>query len=306
MRFILGALLALVVLPAAAVAAPPVTVTRGADDVTQTTATLTGAVNPKGQHTVYFFRYGPTKEYGSVTGLADAGSGGKRRDAAAAIGGLTPFTRIHFRLVAQRGDRQFPGEDRVFRTRKQPLGLTLGADPETVRFGGATTLSGTLAGTDAPGRQVVLQANPWPYTQGFQDVGNPQVVGETGAFSAPVLDQRVNSQYRVLIPGKPEVVSPIVFLGVRVAVSTKLRKVRRHRYRFSGSLSPESPGAVVAIERRVPGGWKTVKRTVAGVQSGFRRKVTLRRRGTFRVAVSNVDARYVANHGRSIRIRPNR
>ena len=68
--------------------------------------------------------------------------------------------------------------------------------------------SGILSGTGNSGRQVQLQANPWPYTQGFLAVGNNVVTTATGGFSFTLLSVSVNTQYRVLMPAKPAVDEP--------------------------------------------------------------------------------------------------
>ena len=45
--------------------------------------------------------------------------------------------------------------------------MTLAATPNPIAPGGATTLAGQLTGTNNVNRDVVLQSNPCPYTQGF-------------------------------------------------------------------------------------------------------------------------------------------
>src|SRR5437763_12170854 len=111
--------------PAAAAVTKPTVTTGGAAVVTQTSATLTGKVNPNGARTTYFFQYGSTKGYGATTGPADAGAGTKSRTAAADLTGLAPFTRYHYRLVAQNAKGTTFGGDRTFTTKKQPLGFSL-------------------------------------------------------------------------------------------------------------------------------------------------------------------------------------
>ena len=55
---------------------PPPTATTGTGTPTSTTeATLQGSVNPNGQATEYFFKYGTSESYGQVTSKEDAGSG---------------------------------------------------------------------------------------------------------------------------------------------------------------------------------------------------------------------------------------
>src|SRR5215831_14736913 len=61
----------------AAAARPPSAGTGGATAVGFGSATLNGAVNPRGSDTSYYFQYGPTKAYGLQTGILDAGGGSK-------------------------------------------------------------------------------------------------------------------------------------------------------------------------------------------------------------------------------------
>jgi hypothetical protein len=299
-------LLLAALLPASAQAAAPTVTTGPVADITQSTATLTGTVDPNNNATVVYFKFGPTNQYGSQTADADAGAGNTKKSLTAPIVGLTPYTRIHYRLFARFGNKTVAGKDRVFRTKKQPLGLTLASNPSQVAAGGNTTLLGTLAGTDNAGQQVVLQSNPWPYTQGFVNLGNPQVVDSTGAFSFPVLGVQTNTQYRVQVPAKPNVVSPIVSVGVRQAVTTKVKRGKHHHFTFSGTLTPASVDTVT-VQRHKHSGWKNVESDVSVVKNGVARysvRVKLRRKGTFRVVVIDTSGSFVPNVGRTVKVRP--
>ena len=72
-------------------------------------------------------------------------------------------------------------------TAKVPLSLRSSPRPTRSLFGGTVTVQGTLSGTGNADRAVVLQANPFPYTAGFQNVGNPELTTANGGFSFPVL-----------------------------------------------------------------------------------------------------------------------
>jgi hypothetical protein len=206
---------------AAAAATKPEVRTTAASSITQTTARIGGTVNPHGAATSYQFQYGTNTLYdGGLTPLTSAGDGAKRVAVVADIVGLAPATRYHYRLVARNKKGLVKGNDRTFTTPKQPLGVTLAATPNPVGYGKPTVLAGTLTGTGNAGRQVVLQMNPFPYTQGFKAVGNVQVTDTAGGFSFPLVSATLSAQFRVAMPQKPEVVSPIVQLGVAVRVST--------------------------------------------------------------------------------------
>jgi hypothetical protein len=101
-RALIGAsvLLALFV-PAAAALLPPMATTGSATNITATSATLHGTVNPEGESTSYHFEYGTTITYGSQTGSSSAGSGSTNVDASAAVASLAPATTYHYRLTSR-------------------------------------------------------------------------------------------------------------------------------------------------------------------------------------------------------------
>jgi hypothetical protein len=229
----------------------------------------------------------------------------------AGVGGLAPATTYHYRIVAQNRNGLVKGSDRTFKTKPQPLGVTLAATPNPVPFGGAVTLAGQLTGTGNAGRQVVLQSNPFPYTQGFVNAANAQVTDANGNFSFALLSVPLNTQYRVLMPGKPEVVSPIVSLGVAAKLTTHVsshRVLRGSRVRFSGTVRPASDGARVLFQRKKRSRWVQVSHTFArggGTSSHYAKHVRISRGGTYRVFVV-LSGAYVSSEGTHMHLRTHR
>src|SRR5687767_4409711 len=137
----LGLLVALALaLPAAALAEAPGATTTDATDVTASSATLNGVVNPNKEDTTYHFEYGTTTAYGTSTPNAvEGGNAGKA--VSAAITGLQPGTVYHFRLVATNPSGTDFGVDKTFTTQGTPYALpgqnaiTLTANPAVVRCG---------------------------------------------------------------------------------------------------------------------------------------------------------------------------
>jgi hypothetical protein len=265
---------------------------------------LTGSVDPNGAATTYFFQYGPTSLYGLTTGPASAGKGSKAVPVAIAVTGLAPFTRYHYRLVAQNAKGLTKGKDRSFKTKRQPLGLTLGAAPDPVSLNRPVTVSGTLSGTNNANREVVLQWNPFPYTQGFVNVGNPQLTNATGGFAFTLASSPQNAQFRVLMPNFPTVVSPIVFVAVKPLVTTHVRR-NGHVLRFSGSVRPSLVGIRVAIQKRRHHRWVTVGRALThpgtATRAVYRKRVRQRTGGTYRVLVEPAG-NYANAAGRRVRV----
>jgi hypothetical protein len=306
-----GATLALtLLLPAAAQAATaPGVTTGGAANVQQQTARLTGTVDPNGADTQYQFQYGTTSAYGSATPEVTV-SGDGRKTVTADISALAPATKYHYRLIAHNAKGLTKGADRIFTTKKQPLGVAFAANPNPQPFGGLTTLAGQLTGTDNAGRDVVLQSNPFPYTQGFKPVNNKVVTDNAGNFTFGLFQVPVNTQYRVQMPDKPSVVSPIVVVSVQVSVSSRVgtyRIKKGHKLTFSGAIRPAVDGTPIAIQKKSSSGrWVTVTGTAArhnsSASSVYSKKVTIRRGGTYRVYAGVANGSFVPNTGREIHI----
>jgi len=294
---------------ATAVAAPSAT-TGAARDVTATSAKLNGSVDPNNQATSYYFEYGTTRRYGSRTGDASAGSGGAPRAVSADVGGLQPNTVYHYRLVASNPSGVSSGDDRTFRTDRQPLGLAIAATPNPVVFGSPTTITGTLTGTGNAGRQVQLQHRAFPYTTDFANLGNAVVTDAAGNFAIPLLPPAATAQYRVVATEGRDTVSPILTLGVAVRVKTNVsatRVKRGSRVRFSGTIRPARAGAQWAIQKATRDGrWVTVAGSItrggSANFSGFSKKVRIPRGGRYRVFVLIVDGNLTSGIGREITI----
>jgi hypothetical protein len=294
--------------PAAASAAAPAVSTGGAAQVTSTSATLTGTVNPHGLTTSYYFQYGTTTAYGTRTASTSSGKGTVAVAAAAQVTGLAPHTKYHYRVIAHNSDGTTAGNDRTFTTPRQPLGLALGAAPNPVVFGGLTTLSGTLSGTGNSGRAIQLQQNPFPFTAGFSNVANAQLTNAQGAFSFTLLSVPLTTQYRVLVANSQSIVSPIVTVSVQVLVRTSVthRHVRRgSKVHFSGTVRPAVPNVPLAIQKQGPSGrWSTldgsVTRPGGNGYAVYGKTIRIKRGGHFRVYVGASGGTFTPNVGRTI------
>jgi hypothetical protein len=79
-------------------------------------ATLNGTVNPNGFDTHYYFQYGMSTSYGSMTGEVDAGSGSSAAPASGTPTALSPGTTYHYRIVATNAAGTSDGTDQTFTT----------------------------------------------------------------------------------------------------------------------------------------------------------------------------------------------
>jgi uncharacterized delta-60 repeat protein len=128
---------------------PPVAVTANPVAVTTTSATLVGAVNPKGRETTVHFEYGATTLYGNTTPVQVIAGGNNAVEVIAPITGLNANATYHCRIVAVSSGGTAYGSDVTFQA-------TSGGAPTAVpsvttgTAGEITTVAAMLGGTVNP------------------------------------------------------------------------------------------------------------------------------------------------------------
>lgn len=292
----------------AAQAAPPNVSTGAATAVGYVTATLNGAINPHGADTSYYFQYGPNKAYGSQTALADAGAGISLVKVSLPVSGLSPFSVYHYRLVALSSAGAATGADRSFKTAKVPLSVGILAAPNPVPYSGTASIQGTVSGTGNAGIAVMLQSNPFPYTQGFLNLGNAELTNAAGGFSFPVTGLTQATQFRVITATKSVVVSPVVIEGVAVNVTAHVHRThRRHHVRIYGTVTPAESGMEVGIMRVRHGRNILVSGTIlhhhSASSSVYSQVVHIVPGGVYRVLVKVTDGAHSSAYSEPLRIR---
>jgi hypothetical protein len=124
-------------------AATPTVTTNAATNVTSSSATLSGTVNPKGLTTSVHFEYGTTTNYGLTTPSHSYG-GNTTQNVSANITGLSPNTTYHFRIVGTNNSGTSYGGDRTFTT-LSPTGPPIAkTNPATNVASFAATLNGSV------------------------------------------------------------------------------------------------------------------------------------------------------------------
>jgi hypothetical protein len=174
------------------------------------------------------------------------------------------------------------------KTPKGPGGsaLSLTASPNPVVYGSVTTLSGRLAGGNAGGKAVNLEADPYPFDS-FTAAGTATTRANGGFVFAP--RPRLNTRYRVR---QGSTLSPVLTVLVRTRASLRLSDYtprRGQRVRFAGRACPEHDGSAVAVQRLTRSGWRTVKRTVlrdAATCSAYRTSARVYRDANYRAVVA--------------------
>jgi len=312
MRTLISTTVAVVALLATAVSASaatkPTATTGGHAALTPTSVTLLGKVNPQGSATTYYFQYGTSKAYGTQTGPVAAGSGTAAVNASAPIVGLIPHTGYHFRLVAVNAAGTTLGADAAFTTPKQPLGLSLLANPNPVLAGSSTTVTATLTGTDNANRTIILQARMFPYTAPFAQAGNAVVTNAQGIASFPILSFGVNTQFQAVVSGT-KVVAPVITVAAAVGVRLNLHSHHVHSgslATFSGTVSPAEDGAQFAVQKQRGTQWVNVAggslhHSSAG-SSKFRVRVKMKHSGVFRVFVGVADGAHTSNSSGTVHL----
>jgi hypothetical protein len=284
---------------------PPVVVTRHATNVTQTSATLNGTVNPEGQATSYEFQYGTSSAYGAETPTASAGAGTKTIVVSAMLGALTPNTTYHYRLVATSVNGTTLGHDSSFKTAALPAAVTLGALPGAITFGQLTSLGGRVLPPRPSHVTVTLEsatspAGPW------RDLAST-TAASTGAYSFARLAPSANTYYRALADGATSA-TVRVSVHFRVGLVVGRRHARRGtRVRFHGRVGPAHNGSVARIQWLGPQGrWHTIRRArlrgAAGGLSFYSVRMRTVHSGRYRVIVAP-DASHEAGRSRTVRIR---
>lgn len=265
---------------------PPAASTGGTTQVSGSSATLEGAINPHGAEAGYYFQYGPTTVYGAQTSTTSAGSGTVTVRVSQPVSGLQLGTTYHYRVVAiTPAGTTIVGQDRSFTTKKLPLKFTIGKLLGPVVFGSPVSIAGTLTGTGGGNRQVVLQGSPFPYLGNFTDIASPQTTNAEGGFSFSVAGLSQNTRLRVATLDTPPISSAAVTVRVAVRVTLHMRSTgHRGLVRLYGTVTPSVVGAGVAFQLLRPGlGPATVGGTVV-------------KRGTSRVA--RFSSTLFVRHGR--------
>jgi hypothetical protein len=144
----------------AVVGVPPVPVaaasTSGATNVTDTSATLNGTVNPNGSSTTVYFQYGTTTAYGSQT-PNQTFTGSTSQNVSANVSGLSSGTTYHYRIVAMNGGGTIVGNDVTFSTAVPTPTPTcpaptirISSDRNSIHKGETATISLGLGGRSTP------------------------------------------------------------------------------------------------------------------------------------------------------------
>ncbi|MCP5063434.1 MAG: T9SS type A sorting domain-containing protein [Ignavibacteriae bacterium] len=107
------------------IAISPFVTTDVVSDVTETSVTLNGSINPNGATTTYIFEYGTTTSYGNITSNAEELTGTSDINVTANINDLTSNTLYHYRITATNSAGTTNSSDATFTTTNSTSGADL-------------------------------------------------------------------------------------------------------------------------------------------------------------------------------------
>lgn len=226
---------------------PPIVSTSTVNHVRGSSAVLNGTVNPRGAVTTYYFQYGPTVAYGSQTTPASLPAGTANVKVGQTVTGL--LAGYHYRLVATNPSGTTDGHDRILGSKSSKPKFDVPKSSTPTVFGSVFVLSGTLSGTGSANRQLVLQANPYPYLTPFTNVGVPTVTNAKGLFSFRVASLSASTEFRVSTLDPRPLYSTVVTQDVAPRVTLKVHSTsRKGLVRLYGTVTPAEVGARVYFQ----------------------------------------------------------
>ena len=282
-----------------------------AREVGPTSASLRSRIDPNRGATSFHFEYGLSSSYGSRTPERSVGSGDSAVAVAETIGGLEPYRRYHYRVVATNEAGRRASRNRTFTTSREPTAITLQTAAPRTTWGEGIEVFGRVTGRGVNGIQVALERQDFPFGGPFSSIGAPAPIraGRDGSFRFFVPSLFSATRLRALTRTSVQAVSAPVTANVAVKVGATVRRARRRAVRVRGSVVPAVPNGRAVLQRLTRRGtWVFVRGTnprAAGMnRSRYGFKVRKRRgERIYRVRVIARDGgAHVPGTGRAVRV----
>lgn len=177
----------------------PIIGAAGATDVTLTSVTLRGWVNPNGKASSASFQYGLTSSYGTTVPVSLASNASTSAQVVSAeLSGLVPGTTYHYRLTATNADGTTSTLDGSFSTGgapalvSTPVSSAIGTT--TATLGGEVSSDGNMPITERGIIYALSASNSNPQLDGA-GVTRITETGSIGAFSKTISGLQAATQY---------------------------------------------------------------------------------------------------------------
>jgi hypothetical protein len=223
--------------------AAPSVVTAAASQLTASSATLNGLVNPEALSTKWYFEYGSTTAYGSTTPAKTLTANPNISKVSAAVTGLAPQATYHYRLVATSSAGTTYGVDFTLTT---GLPVTINSAESTVVYGGQAILSGVVT-SGLAGQRVILESETFSSTEFTGFAAITTAAGGSWSYS---VQPSARTTYEAVANGGTS--SPLV-VGVRPAVYVTLVSGGRIATHVTAGIS--FAGHVLQLQRFSQGNW---------------------------------------------------
>jgi len=150
----------------------PSVFTNSSSNISTTSATLQGSVNPNNSGTTAWFEYGPTQSLGFTTSTFAIGGGTSQTSFSGTAFSLSPNTTYYYKAVAQNSYGTARGSILSFTTQANQIEQNQGGAPvaRTEAMSGISTTSATLLGSINPNGAS---------TEGWFEYGTTQSLGSS-------------------------------------------------------------------------------------------------------------------------------
>jgi len=279
--------------------AAPVVLTGAAGNISSSSSTLNGVVNPEALATSWYFQYGLTTAYGSKTPTKQIAANPGDRVVSAGISALKSNTTYHFRIVAKSIAGTSIGADLIFTT---GLSVTLNSSVPEVIYGDFVTLSGKVSSGIAE-VHVAVMSEAFDRTASSDIATVITASGGAWSFSA---QPTVRTTFKAIAGGGSS--SPVV---ISVAPRVYLNVVSGGRLLTRVVAGVSFANHVLQLQRLSSGLWVTWKHvrlnslSKAVFSTSLPKGVTTIRMaiGPFVAGIDQAAPGYLAGYSRSIQYR---
>ena len=285
----------------------PTISSRGHTERTATSVILKARIDPNRAATTYQVEWGYTADLGQVTPEETLPAGDESVPVRIPLTGLTPNTRVYWRVVATNAAGEKRSTILSLTTRRGPTAITAWVSSGLAAWGENVTVAGHVDGAGISGMTVVLEQATFPFTAPFAAVGTARV-DSSGNFSFRARQALIATRWRVVTRSTPAFTSADAATLVRPRLSTRSASRTRNAVRLNATVNPGLPGATATLQRLTKAGrWVSIKRTVVNTIDVLRSTAgfTVRRRAsarTFRVKVKPATEAYLPVKGTEVRV----